>query len=66
MEGAATMKQRNLKPVLWSQLADFLIETDEHGSDIVWQLPDGRVYRCSGILETPVREDLRRPLEAGS
>lgn len=64
MEGTAEMKQRNMVRV-WG-VVDMHLEADEHGSDIVWKLPDGRVYRSSGILETPVRDDLRRPLEAGS
>jgi hypothetical protein len=70
MEGAAAMKQRNLelgRPVsggsVWNRRCYWWFEYDEHGSDIVWTLPDGRVYRSSGILETPVRDDLRRPLE---
>lgn len=84
MEGAAAMKQRNLRPAVpipsnmfagerwigkgvdnWP-FASWWFEFDEHGCDIVWRLRDGRVYRSSGILETPVRDDLRRPLEAGS
>jgi hypothetical protein len=68
--GAAAMKQRDLRPATPLKSKWFArpsipwwFEFDEHGADIVWTLPDGRVYRSSGILETPVRDDLRRPLE---